>query len=103
MLLFQPFSGPVETLFFLLFRRAHYNTLKAARYKMEYKGKVKRHADEILAMREYGVDIFKEMKRRWEIGTLDRRYFLTFSKGVDRGETNEPNNLIFRPELLKLS
>lgn len=82
------------------FKRAHYNTLRAERYKMEYRGEVKKHADEILTI--YGIDIFKEMERRWKLGALDRRYHLTFVKEVARGTSEQPNDIVYKPELLKI-
>lgn len=84
------------------FRRAHYNTLRAPRYKMEMRGLVKAHAEKILKI--YGIDIERETRRRWELGTLNRKHFLTFVEEVAMKDwAFTPNEIPFDPSLIKIS
>ncbi|OGM08508.1 hypothetical protein A2Z67_02140 [Candidatus Woesebacteria bacterium RBG_13_36_22] len=84
----------------IAWRRAHYRIYKAgSRYTMQ-SGGAQEHAKEIL--HDYGIDIYKEIKRRQDIGTLLPNQVLTFVKEIapklpDGQEDKKPNELPFNP------
>lgn len=84
----------------IAWRRAHYRIYKAgSRFTMQSEG-AQEHAREILQV--YGIDIYKEIKRRQEIGTLLPNQVLTFVREIapklpSGQEDTKPNELPFDP------
>ena len=87
------------------YRRAHYRIIKSTpgrRITMESRAAIT-HAREILE--DYGINIYKETKRRREAGTLKPEEYLTFVREVSPKEVAEnvlPNEIVFDPGLLTI-
>lgn len=87
------------------YRRAHYRVLTSTdrrRITMESPG-VQTHAE--LIKKDYGIDIFEEMRRRRALGTIRPDQYLTFvqeSTPSVRGRLVLPNELKFDPLLVQI-
>lgn len=89
----------------LIYKRAHYRYLTSTDTRpitMESSG-AHVHAQEILE--DYGIDIYGEIRRRRNIGTLRQSEYLTFVRestlGI-RGQLVLPNELTYKPELVRI-
>lgn len=82
------------------YKRAHYRRYDNPPFTLESLSAIM-HAEEI--RQKYGIDIYQEMERRWQIGTLPPNKTMTFVKEVfppyKEGDV-QPNILIFDPSLI---